>query len=145
MFQAIKSFLGFGESSSESASETEYSSLGSLESSDEGKNSDELELEENADFQRGDRVSFCPEGRKWVNAKVLKYRYPNNFTLKVEGSGRVCLGIKREDLRLPIKVVPEQTSLVYEKGETILSTLFVGLSKSVCLTRTVSVADRNGS
>ena len=120
MFQAIKSFLGLDEPSSDSASETEFSSLGTLESSDERENSDELEQEDRADFQRGDRVSFCPAGRQWVNARVLKYRYPNNFTLKVEGdSGRVCLGIKREDLRLPIKSVPTINSLVYKKGEVV--------------------------
>ena len=119
MFQAIRSFLGLEESSTSSDSDTEFSSIGTIETTDDGEDSDEILIEQRADFQRGDRVSFCPTGRQWVNAVVLKYRYPNNFTLKVEGTGRVYLGIKREDIRLPIKAVPSGRSLSYKKGEVI--------------------------
>ena len=123
MLAAFKTLLGFKEQSSSEESESEFSSINSDEfddSDNDSKGSEEEEQEETADFQRGDLCSFCPNGqKKWSNGTIIKYRYPNQFTLKISGSGRVCLGIRREQLHLPIKVVPATTFLSYSRGEVV--------------------------
>ena len=115
--------LGIEEESDSDSSESEFSSIDSDNDMDESEDeilSDQEETEEGANFQRGDRCSFCPHGqKKWFNAQIMKYRYPNQFTLQIEGSGRVCLGIKREQLHLPFKVVPASKFLSYKRSEIV--------------------------
>ena len=126
MFTQFKNLLGFKSESESDTSEDEFSDVSSNEDSDDNdndnNNSDEDKEvgEDQADFQRGDRCSFSPHGqKKWVNAVVIKYRYPDQFTLKIEGSGRVCLGIKRDQLKLPIKVIPISSFVTFSRGEVV--------------------------
>ena len=91
MLAAFKTLLGFKEQSSSEESESEFSSINSDEfddSDNDSKGSEEEEQEETADFQRGDLCSFCPNGqKKWSNGTIIKYRYPNQFTLKINNTG----------------------------------------------------------
>ena len=123
MFAFVKNLLGLESESESSDSDSEFSSINSSDYENDSDNESVQEEEvgeDQADFQRGDRCSFCPRGqKKWSNAVVIKYRYPNQFTLKIEGSGRICLGIKREQLHLPIKVIPINTSITYKVGEMV--------------------------
>ena len=123
MIAFVKSMFGIEEESDSDSSESEFSSINSDDDMGESEDevlSDQEETEEGANFQRGDRCSFCPHGqKKWLNAQIIKYRYPNQFTLQIEGSGRVCLGIKREQLNLPFKVVPASKFLSYKRSEIV--------------------------
>jgi hypothetical protein len=123
MFAFVKNLLGLESESESEDSDSEFSSINSSDYENDSDNESVQEEEvgeDQADFQRGDRCSFCPRGqKKWSNAVVIKYRYPNQFTLKIEGSGRICLGIKREQLHLPIKVIPINTSITYKVGEMV--------------------------
>ena len=132
MFAFVKGLFGIESESDSSDSESEFSSINSSDYDDDSDNdnndnenndnerNEKQITEDQADFQKGDRCSFKPHGhKKWSNAVILKYRYPDQFTLKIEDSGRLCLGIKREQLHLPIKVIPITTSLTYKKGEVV--------------------------